>query len=135
MVARRMAGAHINADWAILEVVDSDYRPVTAGQLGSEGVPIYESGEFRAAVHSLRSRDDRIMRSLRNLAARGSRLPRIERIEGRSGDLFWTQGDASGYRMLSGVLFPFGRPIRYPTFASGKPVQTEPQSDRSCICN
>ena len=48
-------GAHVNADWAILEVVDDDYRPVPAGTPGPK-VLITNLANTRAAVHPLRGR-------------------------------------------------------------------------------
>ncbi len=94
-------GAHVNTDWAILEVVDRDYRPVPTGQLGDKvlitNLANYVQPFIRYEV------DDRIALATQSCDC-GSRLPRIERIEGRSGDLFWTR-ESSGYRMLSGVLF------------------------------
>ena len=78
-------GAHVNADWAILEVVDVDGRPVAPGTLGSKvlltnlanyGQPLirYEIG-------------DRVVMA-REACGCGSRLPRIERILGRAADVF-----------------------------------------------
>ncbi len=94
-------GAHLNSDWAILEVVDREYQPVPPGQLGEKvlitNLANYVQPFIRYEV------DDRIVLATQPCDC-GSRLPRIERIEGRSGEVFWTR-DASGYRMLSGVLF------------------------------
>jgi hypothetical protein len=87
-------GSHVNADWAILEVVDKDYRPVPAGQPGAKILvtnlantvqPIirYEVGD----VVTLAERPCRC----------GSRLPWIERIDGRERVLGrWMQGRTSG---------------------------------------
>ncbi len=46
-------GAHVNADWAILEVVDEQNRPVPPGTPGQQGAD-HQPGEPAPAVHSLR---------------------------------------------------------------------------------
>ena len=48
-------GAHVNADWAILEVVDDEYRPVPDGTPGQQG-PDHQPGQRRPADHPLRGR-------------------------------------------------------------------------------
>ncbi|MES1213184.1 MAG: phenylacetate--CoA ligase family protein [Singulisphaera sp.] len=93
-------GAHINSDWAIVEVVDNQYRPVAPGQLGDKVLITNLANRVQPFIRY--EVDDRISLATQPCGC-GSRLPRIERIEGRSGDLFWTR-DANGDRMLSGVL-------------------------------
>jgi phenylacetate-CoA ligase len=94
-------GAHINSDCSILEVVDEDHRAVPPGALGKKvlitNLANYVQPFLRYEV------DDRVALATRPCRC-GSRFPRIERIEGRLGDLFWTR-DAQGFRMLSGVFF------------------------------
>jgi len=93
-------GSHVNADWAILEVVDEDYRPVPAGQPGAKILvtnlantvqPIirYEVGD----VVTLAERPCRC----------GSRLPWIERIDGRPAEVFWI-GERKE-QMVAGMVF------------------------------
>lgn len=92
---------HVNADWAILEVVDDENRPVPVGQLGAKvlvtnlanrGQPFirYEVGDRVALTDEP--------------CACGSRLPRIDRIEGRTADLFWVD-DGGRRQFVSGVVF------------------------------
>jgi len=93
-------GCHLNADWAILEVVDKDYHPVPAGQPGAKILvtnlvntvqPIirYEVGD----TVTLASRPCRC----------GSRLPWIERVSGRSAEVFWI-GERKE-QMVAGLVF------------------------------
>lgn len=94
-------GIHVNSDWAILEVVDEHNRPVPNGQLGAkvlvtnlanQGQPFlrYEVGDQLALTDEP--------------CECGSRLPRIERIEGRAADVFWVT-DGGQERFVSGVVF------------------------------
>ena len=94
-------GAHINADWAIVEIVDSQYRPVPPGQLGDKVVITNLANRVQPFIRY--EVDDRIALATQPCGC-GSRLPRIERIEGRTGDLFWTRDANGDDRMLSGVL-------------------------------
>ncbi len=50
----KSGGMHVNADWAILEVVDENNQPVPAGRTGSQGARD-EPRQSCAALHSLRS--------------------------------------------------------------------------------
>ncbi len=94
-------GAHINVDWAIVEVVDRHYRPVPPGELGDKVLVTNLANRVQPFIRY--EVDDRLALATGPCTC-GSHLPRIERIEGRSGDVFWTR-DAHGDRMLSGVLF------------------------------
>jgi phenylacetate-coenzyme A ligase PaaK-like adenylate-forming protein len=96
-------GAHVNADWAILEVVDANANPVPAGTPGSRVLitnlantiqPFlrYEVGDVVTMAA-----DDGPCRC-------GSRLPKIERIEGRAAEVFWFQ-DETGYRQILATAF------------------------------
>jgi phenylacetate-CoA ligase len=94
-------GAHVNADWAILENVDEDYNPVPAGVPGA-----------RVLITNLANTVQPIIRYELNdiitMAAApcrcGSRLPRVERIEGRKSDVFWVR-DGPEYRPLPPRIF------------------------------
>lgn len=94
-------GAHINADWAILEVVDEKGAPVPPGQPGAKVLitnlanavqPFirYEVGD-RAVLASEPCRC-------------GNRLPRLARIEGRAADIFWLHLPC-GVRPLPNIAF------------------------------
>ncbi len=97
-------GAHVNADWAILEVVDDNYRPVPPGTQGK-----------KVLITNLANRIQPFIRyevgDLVTMATQGdtpcqcgSRLPRIARIDGRSSDCFWV-GNGTGYRKLLSSVF------------------------------
>jgi len=94
-------GAHVNADWAILEVVDEQYRPVPVGQLGK-----------KVLITNLANRVQPLIRyevgDMVALTAEpcrcGSRLPRIAQIKGRAADEFWFEVDGAAHA-TSGLLF------------------------------
>ena len=92
---------HLNADWAILEVVDDDYRPVPAGQVGSRVLITNLANTTQPFIRYEVA--DRVA-----LRAAGdgcpNPLPRIERIDGREAELFWVR-DGDRDRFLSGILF------------------------------
>lgn len=94
-------GAHVNADWALLEIVDDDYQPVPHGSLGTKALVTNLANRVQPFIRY--EVGDRLAMATTPCSC-GSRLPRIERIEGRSVDLFWTEGD-EGRQMLPGVLF------------------------------
>lgn len=94
-------GAHVNADWAILEVVDEQYRPVPVGQLGT-----------KVLITNLANRVQPLIRyevgdmvALTDEPCRcGSRLPKIAQIKGRTADEFWFEIDGAP-RSTPGLLF------------------------------
>ena len=94
-------GAHINADWAILEVVDVAGRPVPPGTLGSKVLVTNLANRVQPFIRY--EIGDRVALATRPCQC-GSRLPRIERIEGRDAEVFWIR-DGQRDRLLSGVLF------------------------------
>ena len=79
-------GAHVNADLAILEVVDDRNRPVPPG---TEGSKVLMTNLYNRVQPFIRYEvDDRITMAVAPCAC-GSLLPRIDRISGRSKDLLW----------------------------------------------
>ncbi len=92
---------HVNADWSILEVVDDDYRPVPAGQVGSRILMTNLANKVQPFIRY--EIPDRVA-----LRAPGdgcpNPLPRIERIDGREAELFWIRDEGLD-RFLSGILF------------------------------
>lgn len=94
-------GAHLNADWAILEVVDDNYQAVPAGSPGRKVLITNLSNTaqpiIRYEVGDVVTMADRPCRC-------GNRLPRVERIDGRSADSFWVH-DGQGYRVLINSVF------------------------------
>jgi phenylacetate-coenzyme A ligase PaaK-like adenylate-forming protein len=98
---RGAGGAHVNADWAILEVVDDAYRPVPAGTTGSK---VLITNLANMAQPFIRYEiGDRLTMAAEPCGC-DNRLPRIARIEGRAAELFWIR-DQGRFRFLSGVLF------------------------------
>lgn len=94
-------GVHINADWAILEVVDAEGRPVPPGQRGAK---VY--------VTNLSNRIQPIIRYVINDAVTwatapcrcGSQMPRLERIEGRGNDSLWVRDRMGSWRRLDPMI-------------------------------
>lgn len=105
-------GAHVNADWAILEVVDEQNRPVPAGTPGK-----------KVLITNLANTVQPFIRyevgDLATLAATpcgcGSLLPRIERIDGRAADSFWIKDGGTYRQMINSVFknaFDYTREVR-----------------------
>jgi phenylacetate-coenzyme A ligase PaaK-like adenylate-forming protein len=94
-------GAHVNADWAILEVVDDHYRPVPPGTPGRKVLITNLANTtqpfLRYEIGDVVTMADRPCRC-------GSRLPRVERIDGRAADSFWVR-DGQTYRLLINSVF------------------------------
>jgi phenylacetate-coenzyme A ligase PaaK-like adenylate-forming protein len=81
-------GAHINADLAILEVVDDRNRPVPPG---TEGSKVLMTNLYNHVQPFIRYEvDDRITMGTEPCAC-GSLLPRIDKISGRTKDLLWIE--------------------------------------------
>ena len=95
-------GAHVNADWAILENVDDDGRPVPPGQPGQKVLVTNLANRVQPFIRY--EVPDRIVMATEPCRC-GSRLPRIARIEGRSAEAFWITGADGRQRPLPGVLF------------------------------
>lgn len=95
-------GAHINADWVIVENVDDQYRPVPAGETGSRVLVTNLANHVQPFIRY--EVPDRIVMATGPCRC-GSRLPRIERIEGRSAEAFWVQNSNGQFQLLPGVLF------------------------------
>lgn len=94
-------GAHVNADWAILEVVDEANRPVPPGQPGQK---VLLTNLANTAQPFIRYEiGDRVVMATGPCHC-GNLLPRVERVDGRSADFFWVRA-GSGYRPL--LTYPF----------------------------
>jgi phenylacetate-coenzyme A ligase PaaK-like adenylate-forming protein len=94
-------GAHVNADWAILEVVDADNRPVPPGQPGEKVLLTNLANGVQPFIRY--EVGDRVTMAAAPCGC-GSRLPRVERVDGRSADFFWVKA-GPGYRPL--LAYPF----------------------------
>lgn len=94
-------GAHVNVDWAILEVVDDNYQPVPAGQLGKK---VLITNLANAVQPFIRYEVGDMLRMATGPCRCGSRFPRIERIEGRASEVFWTW-NGRDYQVVPGAIF------------------------------
>ncbi len=94
-------GAHVNADWSILEVVDENYRPVPPGQAGSK---VLITNLANTVQPIIRYEIGDLVTMATSPCRCGSRLPRVERIEGRTADSFWIW-DGTTYRMMINSVF------------------------------
>ena len=94
-------GSHINADWAILEVVDELYRPVPPGEFGHKVLLTNLANTVQPLIRY--EIGDRVKMATTPCGC-GNRLPRIEQIDGRTAEFFWVETD-TGVRKLS--PYPF----------------------------
>ena len=100
-------GAHINADWAILEVVDEQNQPVAPGEFGHKVLLTNLANTTQPIIrYEIR---DRVMLATSPCGC-GNRLPRIERILGRTADVFWMQS-STGVRPLT--TYPFQHALEH----------------------
>jgi phenylacetate-coenzyme A ligase PaaK-like adenylate-forming protein len=94
-------GAHVNADWAILEVVDEDYRPVPPGELGKK---VLLTNLFNRVQPIIRYEIGDMVALSAAPCACGSRLPKIAHIEGRTAEQLWV-GHPGEYQELTAMMF------------------------------
>jgi phenylacetate-coenzyme A ligase PaaK-like adenylate-forming protein len=94
-------GTHINADWAVVEVVDEHNRPVPPGTLGHK-VLLTNLANFTQPLIRYEV-GDRLKLATKPCRC-GSRLPRIEKVVGRAADVFGVRSGAD-HRPLS--AYPF----------------------------
>ncbi len=83
-------GMHVNADWAILEVVDDENRPVPDGTKGAK-VLITNLANYVQPI--IRYEIGDILTMAPEPCECGSNLPLIARIDGRDSDMFWIEED------------------------------------------
>ncbi|MDI1315337.1 hypothetical protein [Prosthecobacter sp.] len=100
-------GAHVNADWIILEVVDEQNRPVPPGQLGHKVLMTNLANTVQPFIRY--EIGDRLVMATEPCGC-GNKLPRIETIIGRAADFFWVKS-TSGYRPLT--AYPFQHAFDY----------------------
>lgn len=89
-------GAHVNCDWAILEVVDSQGRPVPAGTCGAK---VYVTNLANHVQPLIRYEVTDMVTMATEPCSCGSKLPRVDRIEGRRTDCLWVIKDERWARM------------------------------------
>jgi phenylacetate-coenzyme A ligase PaaK-like adenylate-forming protein len=85
-------GMHVNADWAILEVVDENNQPVPDGQKGAK-VLITNLANYIQPIIRYEIGDVLTMAS--ESCGCGSNLPLIEAIDGRDSDMFYIERDGA----------------------------------------
>ncbi len=100
-------GAHVNADWAILEVVDENYQPVVPGRLGNKVLLTNLANTVQPFIRY--EIGDRLIMATEPCGC-GNRMPRIEKIVGRVADFFWVR-TSTGYRPLT--AYPFQHAFDY----------------------
>lgn len=100
-------GAHVNVDWAILEVVDENYRPVPPGEMGNKVLMTNLANTVQPFIRY--EIGDRLVMATEPCGC-GNRMPRIEKIVGRAADFFWVS-TATGYRPLT--AYPFQHAFDY----------------------
>lgn len=100
-------GSHVNADWAILEVVDEAGRPVPPGEFGHKVLLTNLANTTQPLIRY--EIGDRVKMAAGPCGC-GSRLPRIESVQGRSAEVFWVRS-GSGYRPLT--AYPFQHALEY----------------------
>ena len=94
-------GMHVNADWAILEVVDQENRPVPNGTKGGK-VLITNLANFVQPI--IRYEVGDIVTMAIKPCGCGSNLPLIAAIDGRDSDVFWI-GSEESPRPLPPAMF------------------------------
>jgi phenylacetate-CoA ligase len=115
-------GAHVNADLAILEVVDEHNRPVPPGVEGSKVLVTNLYNHIQPIIRY--EVDDRVTMSAEPCPC-GSPLPRIAKIGGRTKDLLWID---DGGRQREIPYYVFLTPLHHVLdLAEHQIVQTGPR--------
>ncbi len=94
-------GVHVNADWAILEVVDEAGRPVPPGETGHKVLVTNLVNDVQPFIRY--EIGDRVRWGVKPCGCR-NRLPHLECVEGRTADFFWV-GSPGAYRQLLSFVF------------------------------
>ncbi|WP_395748916.1 phenylacetate--CoA ligase family protein [Prosthecobacter sp.] len=100
-------GAHVNADWAIVEVVDEQNRPVPPGELGHKVLLTNLANTVQPFIRY--EIGDRLVMATEPCSC-GNRMPKIEKIVGRAADFFWVRV-GTGFRPLT--AYPFQHAFDY----------------------
>ena len=106
------SGAHVNADWAILEVVDDDYRPVPAGTPGRKVLITNLANRLQPFI---RYEVGDVLTMADSPCQCGSRLPLVAKIEGRAADAFRVEDGTKARQMINSVFknaFDYTREVR-----------------------
>ena len=105
-------GAHVNADWAVLEVVDERYRPVPDGTPGRKVLITNLANQLQPFI---RYEVGDVVTMATEPCRCGSRLPRVAHIEGRTADAFWVWDGTRYHQLISSIFknaFDYTREVR-----------------------
>jgi phenylacetate-CoA ligase len=94
-------GMHVNVDWAIMEVVDEQNRPVPAGQKGAK---VLVTNLANYAQPLIRYEIGDIVTMAAEHCNCGSNLPLVESIEGRASEMFEVETE-HGTHLLQPMIF------------------------------
>jgi phenylacetate-coenzyme A ligase PaaK-like adenylate-forming protein len=94
-------GMHLQADWAILEVVDRNNEPVPAGRPGDK---VLLTNLYNTIQPFIRYEINDVVTMSPDPCPCGSPLPHILHVEGRTDELLWIH-DADGFRQLHPYVF------------------------------
>jgi phenylacetate-coenzyme A ligase PaaK-like adenylate-forming protein len=93
----RGAGLHVNADLAILEVVDSEGRPVPAGQFGHK---VYLTNLENRVQPFIRYEIPDVVAYSDSLCPCGSPLPLLKEVSGRTDEILYVSGPHGRYDVV-----------------------------------
>jgi phenylacetate-coenzyme A ligase PaaK-like adenylate-forming protein len=86
----KSGGMHVNADWAIVEVVDEANRPVPAGEKGAKVLITNLANQVQPII---RYEIGDIVTMATEPCGCGSNMPLIAGIDGRDSEMFWIESD------------------------------------------
>ena len=98
---RQGHGMHLQADWAVLEVVDRDYRPVPPGQPGEK---VLLTNLANAVQPFIRYELQDVVTMSPKPCPCGSPFPLIRNVEGRTDEVVWVR-DGAGFRQVHPYVF------------------------------
>lgn len=94
-------GMHLQADWAILEVVDHDGRPVPPGQPGAK---VFVTNLCNTIQPFIRYEIGDVVTMSPEPCPCGVTLPLVLKVEGRTDEVVWIR-DGDGYRQVHPYVF------------------------------
>jgi phenylacetate-coenzyme A ligase PaaK-like adenylate-forming protein len=97
----KSGGMHVNADWALLEVVDENNQPMPAGEKGAKVLVTNLANHVQPII---RYDVGDIVVIATEPCNCGSNMPLIDRVEGRDSDIFYIE-TTEGKRALQPTVF------------------------------
>jgi phenylacetate-coenzyme A ligase PaaK-like adenylate-forming protein len=94
-------GMHLQADWAILEIVDRNNEPVA---LGRSGEKVLLTNLYNTIQPFIRYEINDVVTMSPKPCLCGSPLPHVLHVEGRTDELVWIQ-EGDGFRQLHPYVF------------------------------